>query len=482
MKFVFFIVFLLNGCFFGPVRELHDQIEETYFGNEFTDPPTPLQDLKRNISIELEVMWKKNIGEHNGENFHIFNIDDFLFTATSDGIIEKLNRETGETLWQKNVETYITSGVSGDDENIYFSTSDGFLWCMNHEGELIWKTLLDGIINSLPIIYDSKIVVKINSYKIIQLNTKNGSVVWKYQAAIPPLTYKSEGKLVYSDNVVYLGLPGGKLIAIDSPTGGLVWESNISRAKGATDIERANDITSHPIIDGPVIYGVSTNGDISSLNRRNGKTIWTKPLSSFYGMAFDGLSLFVTHDTGSIYSVNKDDGEVKWRQSALKYRKVRTGTLIKDYIVFGDYDGYIHFLSINDGSIYERIKLDDSQILNNIIQIDDSLLLLMTAVGDIICMKVGAEKVNDLPDINDEDEKNSNLKKHRVFDKEDQTDTVNDEDEKNSNLKKHRVFDKEDQTDTVNENEKNSNLKKHRVFDKEKDKGKDKKGILDWLF
>ena len=57
----------------------------------------------------------------------------------------------------------------------------------------------------------------------------------------------------------------------------------------------------------------------------------------------------------------------------------------------------------------------------------------MTAVGDIICMKVGAEKVNDLPDINDEDEKNSNLKKHRVF-------------------------------------------------DKEKDKGKDKKSILDWLF
>ena len=277
------------------------------------------------------------------------------------------------------------------------------------------------------------LTLTINSYKIIQLNTKNGSVVWKYQAAIPPLTYKSEGKLVYSDNVVYLGLPGGKLIAIDSPTGGLVWESNISRAKGATDIERANDITSHPIIDGPVIYGVSTNGDISSLNRRNGKTIWTKPLSSFYGMAFDGLSLFVTHDTGSIYSVNKDDGEVKWRQSALKYRKVRTGTLIKDYIVFGDYDGYIHFLSINDGSIYERIKLDDSQILNNIIQIDDSLLLLMTAVGDIICMKVGAEKVNDLPDINDEDEKNSNLKKHRVF-------------------------------------------------DKEKDKGKDKKSILDWLF
>ena len=89
--------------------------------------------------------------------------------------------------------------------------------------------------------------------------------------------------------------------------------------KGATDIERANDITSHPVIDGPVIYGITTNGDISSLDRRTGKTIWTQPVSSFYGMAFDGFNLFVTHDSGAIYSVsNKDDGEVMWRQGDLE--------------------------------------------------------------------------------------------------------------------------------------------------------------------
>ena len=86
-------------------------------------------------------------------------------------------------------------------------------------------------------------------------------------------------------------------------------------------------------------------GIFQLLDRRNGKTIWTQSLSSFYGMAFDGLSLFVTHDTGSIYSLNKDDGEIKWRQPSLKFRKIRTGTLINDYIVFGDYEGYLHFLS-----------------------------------------------------------------------------------------------------------------------------------------
>ena len=451
MKFVFLATFFITGCFFNPVKELHDQIEETYFGKEFDLPPTDLYDL--GSSLKLEVVWQENIGKHNGDNLDIFHIEEFLYVATSDGTIKKIDSKSGNELWVKKFNVNLTSGIAGDDEYLLFSTSDGFLWCMDHNGELIWKTLLNGEVNSLPIIYDSKVVVKINSYKIIQLNVKDGSVVWKYQAGIPPLTFKSEGKLVHANNVVYLGLPGGKMIAIDSPTGGLVWESNISRARGNTDIERANDITSHPVVDGPIIYGITTNGDISALDRRNGKTIWTEPISSFYGMAFDGSSLFVTHDTGSIYALSKGDGEIEWRQTGLKHRRVRVGTLIKDYIAFGDYDGYVHFLSIDDGSIIGRIKLEDSQILNNIIKIDDSTIVMMTSDGDLIRLEVGEKTIINKPEVGAAEKKPNNSKKHRIFDKEES-------------------FDEEEAEKKPN------NSKKHRIFDK----NNKEKGVLDWLF
>jgi len=449
MKIVLLGVLFLSGCFFGPVQELHDQIEETYFGNDFTIPPTPLNDLKKNI--DLEVIWKKSIGEHNGKNLDIFHSEDFLYVSTSDGTIKKLDSKTGDQIWQKDLKINLTSGVAGGDGNIYFTSADGFVWCMNIEGELIWKTLLTGEVNSLPIVYDSKLVVKLNNYKIVQLNTNDGSIIWKYQAAIPPLTFRSEGKLVQSNNVVYLGLPGGKLIAIDGPTGGLVWESNISRAKGITDIERANDITSHPIIDGPVIYGVTTNGDMSALDRRSGKTIWTRPISSFHGMVFDGFNFFITHDTGSIYSVNNDDGEIKWRQSGLKYRKIQRGTIVNDYIVFGDYEGYIHLLSIDDGSIIGRIKPKDSQILNNIIKIDDSVIVFMAADGDVVSLRIGELTKIEVP-----------IKSNSV------------------NEKKHKIFNEKytEEVEISDEKEKVGRNKKHRVFDKNK---KDK-SIFDWLF
>ena len=58
-------------------------------------------------------------------------------------------------------------------------------------------------------------------------------------------------------------------------------------------------------------------------------------------MTFDGFNLFVSHDTGSIYSVNKDDGEVKWRQAGLKHRRIRTGTMIGDYIIYGEEITYL---------------------------------------------------------------------------------------------------------------------------------------------
>ena len=476
MRIVLLGALFLSGCFFGPVQELHDQIEETYFGNDFVNPPSPLNDLKSKIN--LEVVWQESVGEHNGKNFNIYHLEDFLYVASSDGVIKKLDSTTGDQIWKKELGINLSSGVVGGDENIYVSSIDGFLWCMDLKGNLIWKTLLNGEIDSLPIIYDSKVVVKLNNYKIVQLNTKDGSVIWKYQAAIPPLTYKSEGKIVHSDKVVYLGLPGGKMIAIDSPTGGLVWESNISRARGSTDIERANDITSHPVINGPVIYGITTNGDISALDRRNGKTIWTKPISSFYGMVFDGFNLFITHDTGSIYSVNKDDGEIEWRQPNLKYRRIKTGTIINDYIVYGDYEGFVHFLSIDDGSILGRIKLDDTQILNNIIKIDDLKLALMTEGGEIISLKVG-----ELIDIEEPIENNpEDQKKHRIFNKE-YTEEIEVSDKPVQKTKKHRVFDGNEK-DLVeeevpdDEDKRSSKNKKHRVFDKNK---KDK-GIFDWLF
>ena len=151
--------------------------------------------------------------------------------------------------------------------------------------------------------------------------------------------------------------------------------------------------------------------------------------------------------------------------------QVGAGALIKDYIIFGDYEGYVHLLNINDGVILGRLKLEDSQILNNIIKLNDESFALMTAAGDLISIKIGEKVINEkLQSVNDGSSISEDDSEKEIV--------------KTNNLKKHRVFD-EDKDDSKKEKEldnevkKQNNLKKHRVFDEDEE---EEEGVLDKLF
>ena len=69
MKIVLLGVLFLSGCFFGPVQELHDQIEETYFGNDFTSQ----------LQFLLIGSWKQNIIDLGFSSHNDFIMIPFMF-------------------------------------------------------------------------------------------------------------------------------------------------------------------------------------------------------------------------------------------------------------------------------------------------------------------------------------------------------------------------------------------------------------------
>jgi outer membrane protein assembly factor BamB len=51
-----------------------------------------------------------------------------------------------------------------------------------------------------------------------------------------------------------------------------------------------------------------------------------------------------------------------WKQTELHQRKLTRPALVKNYLVVGDFEGYLHILSQDDGGITGRIRIDDSPI------------------------------------------------------------------------------------------------------------------------
>lgn len=413
IKYYFLVSLLtLSSCFFGPAKELKYQIEDSFTGedNEVVNP-TPLNEISNKINSSIA--WQTNIDDIDQKNLKFFVNNNVLFVPTSNNQIFILDIVTGNEIGNIELEHKIISGLSGDNDNLYFVDSDGFLNSINHNGSYNWRSFVGEVYsNLLPI--DNKIFVKTTNSIFISLKKNDGSILWNYKAPTPPLTIRSWGDIKYSDDILYSGISSGKIIALDSKTGSLVWEATYSEPRGTSDIDRANDSASAPIIGNTFLYIVSTKGHLASLVKTGGDIIWKRPFSSFYGLSDNNESLISIHNSGVLYSFDKESSKVNWRNSVLKGRAPNFVIILENIFLVGDYEGYIHFFNIENGKNIGRTQFGNTYFVDTHLVAESNNIILSNQDGNIFSINLDKKIIlsNDNEvNMGDEDLNNEESKK-----------------------------------------------------------------------
>lgn len=384
--FAFLIALITSSCFFGPVKELKYQIEDSFDEGESLSEPNKISNFPQTKSFEI--IWKSKIDGNLEHKAHLFQAADTLFAVSSSGNLSAFNAGDGLIKWSKSFNVEVSSGLSGNDSIVVFTSRDGYIYCVDFDGKLLWKSFF-GRILSPPLVLDEFMVLRRDDNLFVSLDIIEGNTVWNYQAPTSPLTLDTQGKMIFSDGVIYSGLPNAKLIALEAATGLLIWEATISRPKGTSDIDKLNDITSQPVIDNSLIFVVSMNGDVACLDRKTSEVLWTRPLSSFVGITDHLDEVVVVHQTDSIYSLNKLTGKSNWRNGKLKARSLTTGIIIDDFFITGDFEGYLHTIDVNTGVLVGRLLLESKEkILNNLTKNQDDSFYVINAKGMIYKLKL----------------------------------------------------------------------------------------------
>jgi outer membrane protein assembly factor BamB len=396
-RFLIFLslILLLSSCL-GPFKELKYQIEDGWDEQLLNGQPTPLIDIANEKDVKSlwtiqnssEKFWGSNDKLLESHRVDSFIFEDFLFTVNNKGRIKKINISDGKVLWEKSFDVDVSAGLSGDSDYLYFVTGSGLLWCIDHRGNELWKSYVGGQVFIKPLPNSTFVVVKLNNNKFVQLNSIDGTIKWQYEPPNPPLSMNTQGDIIYSDGVIYSGLPQGKLIAIAAETGLFLWEVTFSSSGGLNEIERIDDVTSKPVIDGSIIYVISSSGNIAAIDRRSALVNWSRPLSSSHGFNLSENSLVIVHETNSIYSLNNEAGKTNWKNEDLKYRNIGRGAIVGNYLVVGDFEGFLHFFNLNDGKLSNRIKMSGSQIIDNIIVVNENKLIATDVTGNIFLVSI----------------------------------------------------------------------------------------------
>ena len=126
----------------------------------------------------------------------------------------------------------------------------------------------------------------------------------------------------------------------------------------------------------------------AALIAQSGRPLWTHDLSSYTGVALSASQIYVADADSSVWALDLRSGSSEWKQDGLKYRWVSELAVQGETVVVGDFEGFVHWLSISDGSFVARARLSKHPIEAAPIVVGD-VLYVEDIGGEIGAFRVG---------------------------------------------------------------------------------------------
>lgn len=375
------LLLMLSGC-----KTMSDTYDRWFGKPQPAVKPAELVALTPTAS--LRVLWQASVGDA-GKSMFFPQIDDKVVYAVGvGGQIAGFEIGSGAQTTRFDAGQPLSAGVGAGAGLIVVAGAKGEVLAFERSGKPLWKIQLSGEILAPPAVSGSIVVVRSGDGRIYGLNAANGSRKWVYQRATPPLTLRSfAGVLVYRGGV-FAGLTGGRMAAMALETGNLGWEGIVATPRGTTELERVADVTSLPVVDERQACAVAYQGRVACFDVLRGTTIWARDLSSVSGMGADERNLYITDDRNAIVALSKTNGASVWKQDKLSGRGVTAPLAIGRYVAVGDFQGYVHLLSRDDGAFAARIATGGSPILAPPLALDASTFLVQAQSGSIYAIRI----------------------------------------------------------------------------------------------
>jgi outer membrane protein assembly factor BamB len=364
-----------------------DQYRRTFHGGTPVQPPAPLVVIQ--ATATPRIAWQGSVGSSDKSVFFPATSGNLVYAAGASGQISGFDAAKGGSPSRLDAGQRISAAVGLGAGMILAGTPKGEVLAFDAQGKALWKAQLSSEVLAPPASADGVVIVRSGDGRVYGLDVADGKRRWIYQRPTQvPLTVRTHVGFVVYRGAIFAGFPGGRLVALSIANGTVGWEGVVAIPKGATELERVSDITSLPAIDGQRICAVAFQGRVACFDLTNGTPIWSRDASSIVGLALDAKYLYLTDDKNAVLAFDKASGASIWKQDKLSGRRVSGPLAFGRFVAVGDFEGYVHLLSREDGSFAARIATDGSAINAPPIQLDLTSFLVQTRKGGVFAITV----------------------------------------------------------------------------------------------
>ncbi len=361
------LMFSLHGCaVFEAGGDLVDSAAGFFSGGEDNNaPPAPL--LEYSPEIEIDQLWSEDNGS--GAEDHFLKLILTIaygkaFAADQNGLLEARDVRSGEVVWSVDSEYSFSAGPGSGIDLVVMGSSDAEVIAFDLEsGDEKWKTRVSSEILAVPVLADGKVIIRTIDGKVLALSENDGGKLWEFERSVPALSIRGSSTPLVVGDAVIVGYANGKMTALRLSDGKKMWETSIAIPGGRSEVERLVDLDADPVVSDGVVYISSFQGGTSAVLDIDGDVLWrNEDVSSFTGLGHDWRYVYVSDADSKVWQLDQRNGASLWKQDELKHRGLTTPVAYEDFVVVGDFEGYLHWLAISDGRQLARVQVTDAAI------------------------------------------------------------------------------------------------------------------------
>jgi outer membrane protein assembly factor BamB len=319
--------------------------------------PTEIQGVP--VLQDVRTRWTANVGKVDFP-LVVSARDDRIALANSQGVVAVLDATTGKDVWRLKLDQAISAGVGSDGQQVAVVTRNNEIVTLQ-DGKVQWRKSLPAQSFTAPLVAGARVFVLTADRSVIAFDGATGRQLWTQQRPGEPLVLKQAGVMLAVKNTLVVGL-SGRLAGLDPSTGVIRWESAIATPRGTNDVERLVDLVSPVHRVGDVVCVRAFQAAVGCVNAERGQGVWTRPSVGEIGVSGDENLLIAPLSNGVVQAWSRATGERLWETERLKYRILSAPLVTPRGVLVADNGGWLYLLSLADGALLNRIKLDTEEL------------------------------------------------------------------------------------------------------------------------
>ena len=310
--------------------------------------------------------------------------DGNFIVASSGGTLLGLEAATGRQLWSASAGAELSAGVGSDGRFHAVVTADNKLVVFDGSKE-IWREQLKSRVSTAPLVAGERVFVMGVDRAVHAYDVLDGKRLWSLQRPGEALTLLNIGVLMAYKDTLIAG-QGPRVAGIDPTRGTVRWEVPLGTPRGANEVERLADLVGPAVRAGSRLCARSFQVAVGCADADSGRLLWSRSTGGINAIGGDDETIFGADASDRIVAWRTANGETLWTNERMLFRGLSAPASVGPTVVFGDFEGYVHFLDRKDGQPLLRLSTDGSAVVGRP-ALSGNTLLVVTRKGGLFAFR-----------------------------------------------------------------------------------------------